>query len=179
MLIPEAPPRVSHPSAERTTAASAMAVFAAARAAPAAAARSGVQHRPRPLARRAVVGPLGRRTPLPSTMTAAGSAFTGRSLVTAAVATTAQWRPVAAGRGNRLDVSCMAHNATPPAQGLFDPANDKDACGVGFVGELSKTPKRSVVTDSLQMLQRMTHRGACGCEENTGACRPRFLCTLV
>eukprot|EP00873_Tetraselmis_striata_P023387 jgi/Tetstr1/443651/TSEL_031644.t1 len=145
-----------------------MAVFAAARAAPAAAARSGVQHRPRPLARRAVVGPLGRRTPLPSTMTAAGSAFTGRSLVTAAVATTAQWRPVAAGRGNRLDVSCMAHNATPPAQGLFDPANDKDACGVGFVGELSKTPKRSVVTDSLQMLQRMTHRGACGCEENTG-----------
>ena len=49
------------------------------------------------------------------------------------------------------------------AQGLFDPGMDKDACGVGFIGELDKQPRRSVVTDALRMLERMSHRGACGC----------------
>ena len=60
-------------------------------------------------------------------------------------------------------------SAVPPAQGLVDPGNDKDACGVGFCGDLSRQPSRSIVTDALKMLARMTHRGACGCEENTGA----------
>lgn len=39
--------------------------------------------------------------------------------------------------------------------GLFNPDNDKDACGVGFVGELSKKPTRSCVKDALEMLVRM------------------------
>lgn len=63
------------------------------------------------------------------------------------------------------------HNGTPEARGLYDPDMDKDACGVGFVGELSREPKRAVITDALKMLDRMTHRGACGCEENTGDLR--------
>lgn len=61
-----------------------------------------------------------------------------------------------------------SHSAIPPAQGLFNPGNDKDACGVGFIAELSKNPTRRTVTESLEMLVRMTHRGACGCEANTG-----------
>jgi len=60
------------------------------------------------------------------------------------------------------------HSDIPEAAGLFNPENDKDACGVGFVGELSKEPTRATVSDALEMLVRMTHRGACGCEENTG-----------
>lgn len=60
------------------------------------------------------------------------------------------------------------HSDVPESQGLFDPANDRDACGVGFVAELSKVPTRKTVKDSLEMLVRMTHRGACGCEPNTG-----------
>jgi glutamate synthase (NADPH/NADH) len=39
--------------------------------------------------------------------------------------------------------------------GLFNPENDKDACGVGFVGELSKRPTRACVKDALEMLVRM------------------------
>jgi hypothetical protein len=39
---------------------------------------------------------------------------------------------------------------------------------VGFVAQLSKGASRSVVADALKMLARMSHRGACGCEENTG-----------
>ncbi len=46
-----------------------------------------------------------------------------------------QWRPGhAPGQSNRLQVLSMAHSAIPEARGLFDPANDKDACGVGFIG---------------------------------------------
>lgn len=78
-----------------------------------------------------------------------------------------RWMPIGPGLGSRL-VLCKAHSAIPPSQGLFDPRNDKDACGVGFVGELSKQPSRKCIKDALMMLQRMTHRGACGCEANTG-----------
>ena len=56
----------------------------------------------------------------------------------------------------------------PEAQGLFNPENDRDSCGVGFVAELSKLPTRKTINDALEMLERMKHRGACGCEENTG-----------
>uniref|UniRef100_UPI001CB90AE2 glutamate synthase 1 [NADH], chloroplastic n=1 Tax=Erigeron canadensis TaxID=72917 RepID=UPI001CB90AE2 len=52
--------------------------------------------------------------------------------------------------------------------GLYDPKFDKDACGVGFVAELSGIPNRNTVTDAIEMLVRMSHRGACGCETNTG-----------
>ncbi|XLS99003.1 hypothetical protein HN51_041738 [Arachis hypogaea] len=52
--------------------------------------------------------------------------------------------------------------------GLYDPKMDKDSCGVGFVAELSGQSSRKTVTDALEMLVRMTHRGACGCEANTG-----------
>ncbi|KAL4421584.1 hypothetical protein ABPG75_010875, partial [Micractinium tetrahymenae] len=75
--------------------------------------------------------------------------------------------PLRAGRGSKLQI-VSKHSAVPEAQGLFNPENDKDACGVGFVAELSKEPKRQTVTEALEMLRRMTHRGACGCETNTG-----------
>ncbi|KHG06490.1 Glutamate synthase [NADH], amyloplastic [Gossypium arboreum] len=52
--------------------------------------------------------------------------------------------------------------------GLYDPSFDKDSCGVGFVAELSGDRTRKTITDALEMLIRMSHRGACGCETNTG-----------
>ncbi len=51
----------------------------------------------------------------------------------------------------RPDVRGKAHEAIPPPQGLFNPDNDRDACGVGFVGELDKKPTRKCVLDSLKM----------------------------
>jgi len=63
---------------------------------------------------------------------------------------------------------CRAHAEVPPAAGLFDPSQDRDACGVGFMCELGRKATRACVDDALTMLVRMTHRGACGCEENTG-----------
>jgi hypothetical protein len=69
-------------------------------------------------------------------------------------------------------VECDAHAQHPPKAGLIANTPEKDACGVGFVGELTKEPSRKCVTDALSMLVRMTHRGACGCEENTGTAAP-------
>ncbi|KAL2650685.1 hypothetical protein R1flu_018813 [Riccia fluitans] len=72
------------------------------------------------------------------------------------------------GREAHLRVQMALSKVPEGQQGLYDPSMDKDSCGVGFVAELSAEPTRSTVTDALEMLVRMAHRGACGCEENTG-----------
>ena len=58
--------------------------------------------------------------------------------------------------------------ATPPAQGLFDPSREHDACGVGFVVHIKGTRSHDIVRKALQVLRNLEHRGACGCEVNTG-----------
>jgi len=56
----------------------------------------------------------------------------------------------------------------PPAQGLYDPQHEKDSCGVGFIAHIKGKPSHQNVLDADQILQAMDHRGACGCEPNTG-----------
>lgn len=56
----------------------------------------------------------------------------------------------------------------PEKQGLYDPAFEKDSCGVGFVAHIKGEPCHQIVLDADHMLQRMEHRGGCGCESNTG-----------
>ncbi|MBS1505022.1 MAG: glutamate synthase large subunit [Bacteroidetes bacterium] len=52
--------------------------------------------------------------------------------------------------------------------GLYDPSFEKDSCGVGFVANIKGRKSHQIVSDALTMLERMEHRGACGCEPNTG-----------
>ena len=59
-------------------------------------------------------------------------------------------------------------NGLPPAQGLYDPRFEHDACGVGFVCHIKGQPSHEIVSNALLMLENMNHRGACGCEENSG-----------
>ncbi len=56
----------------------------------------------------------------------------------------------------------------PAAGGLYDPAYEKDACGVGFIAHIKGHKSHGIVEDAITMLKRMDHRGACGCEANTG-----------
>ncbi|GAB5036611.1 glutamate synthase large subunit, partial [Nannochloropsis oceanica] len=56
----------------------------------------------------------------------------------------------------------------PDKQGLYDPASERDSCGVGLVAQLKKQASRQIVVDANEMLVRMSHRGGCGCEPNTG-----------
>ena len=56
----------------------------------------------------------------------------------------------------------------PSEHGLYDPRNEHDACGVGFVVDLQARKSQRIVSDALQVLENLRHRGACGCEVNTG-----------
>src|SRR4051794_26216654 len=61
----------------------------------------------------------------------------------------------------------LAH--TPPhAQGLYDPANEHDACGVAFVADMHGRRSNAIVRDALTALHNLDHRGASGAEINTG-----------
>jgi glutamate synthase domain-containing protein 2/glutamate synthase domain-containing protein 1/glutamate synthase domain-containing protein 3 len=56
----------------------------------------------------------------------------------------------------------------PPKQGLYDPRFEHDACGVGFVVNIKGEKSHDIVEQALTVLQNLDHRGACGCEENSG-----------
>ncbi len=56
----------------------------------------------------------------------------------------------------------------PLAQGLYDPAYEHDACGVGFVAHVKGVRSHGIVRQALQLLINLLHRGASGCEANTG-----------
>ena len=54
------------------------------------------------------------------------------------------------------------------AAGLYDPRFEHDACGVGFVANIKGVRSHGIVRQGLEVLEKMKHRGACGCENNTG-----------
>ncbi|HEX7375652.1 MAG TPA: glutamate synthase large subunit [Pirellulales bacterium] len=56
----------------------------------------------------------------------------------------------------------------PAREGLYDPANEHDACGVGFVANISGEKRHDIVRSGLQILVNLAHRGACGCDPLTG-----------
>ncbi len=56
----------------------------------------------------------------------------------------------------------------PPKQGLYDPAFEHDACGVGFVVDIKGRKSHKILQNGLQILTNLDHRGACGAETNTG-----------
>ena len=63
----------------------------------------------------------------------------------------------------------QARRSGPPAkQGLYDPQFEHEACGVGFVVNLKGRKSHAIVQQALQVLLNLNHRGACGCEANTG-----------
>jgi len=53
-------------------------------------------------------------------------------------------------------------------KGLYVPSLEKDSCGTGLVAQLDGVKSHQLVIDALTMLENMEHRGACGCEANTG-----------
>src|SRR4051812_29974744 len=65
--------------------------------------------------------------------------------------------------GSGINVTLMQERA-----GLYDPQHEHDACGVGFVVDIKGRRSHTIVTQALQVLINLGHRGACGCEVNTG-----------
>ena len=61
-----------------------------------------------------------------------------------------------------------AQPGMPAKQGLYDPRYEHDACGVGFVVNIKGQKSNAIVAQGLEVLLNLAHRGACGCEPNTG-----------
>ncbi len=59
-------------------------------------------------------------------------------------------------------------NGLPPAQGLYNPAHEHDACGIGFVASIRCQESHDIILKGIQVLINLTHRGACGCDPETG-----------
>jgi glutamate synthase (NADPH/NADH) large chain len=62
----------------------------------------------------------------------------------------------------------MRHRATPPKQGLYDPANEHDACGIGFVAHIKNQKSHDIVRKGLEVLVNLDHRGAVGADPQAG-----------
>ncbi|HWH46575.1 MAG TPA: glutamate synthase large subunit [Burkholderiales bacterium] len=62
----------------------------------------------------------------------------------------------------------MSNPALPARQGLYDPANEHDACGVGFIAHIKGSKSHAIIEQGLQILRNLTHRGAVGADPKAG-----------
>ena len=62
----------------------------------------------------------------------------------------------------------MSQTGLPKQQGLYNPANEHDACGVGFVCHIKNNKSHDIITQGLDMLKNLTHRGAVGADPHAG-----------
>ena len=61
----------------------------------------------------------------------------------------------------------MLHHHLPGPQGMYDPAWEHDACGVGFVADLDGNRRHDVLEMGLAAIANLTHRGAVGADGRT------------
>eukprot|EP00746_Dinoflagellata_sp_MGD_P145901 gnl/MRDRNA2_/MRDRNA2_78462_c0_seq2.p1 gnl/MRDRNA2_/MRDRNA2_78462_c0~~gnl/MRDRNA2_/MRDRNA2_78462_c0_seq2.p1 ORF type:complete len:2196 (-),score=483.92 gnl/MRDRNA2_/MRDRNA2_78462_c0_seq2:357-6944(-) len=69
---------------------------------------------------------------------------------------------------SNMDMAQWDSDWRPQRQGLYDPKNEKDGCGVGFTADMTGIPTRQTVEYALQIIENLDHRGASGCEQETG-----------
>ena len=63
---------------------------------------------------------------------------------------------------------CMSGYGLPQPQGLYEPQREHDACGIGFVADMQGRRSHRIVEQGIEVLVNLTHRGACGCDPETG-----------
>ena len=60
------------------------------------------------------------------------------------------------------------HSVLPPRQGLYDPRNEHDSCGIGFVANIKNVKSHEIIRQGLTILENLTHRGAVGADPKAG-----------
>ncbi|MDI7860510.1 glutamate synthase large subunit [Rhizobiaceae bacterium n13] len=70
--------------------------------------------------------------------------------------------------GTAVGKSAVFPSGLPRKQGLYDPRNEHDACGVGFIAHMKGRKSHQIVRDGLFMLENLTHRGAVGADPLMG-----------
>ena len=72
------------------------------------------------------------------------------------------------GASDALMFRNSADPGVPEARGLYDPALDKDSCGVGFIADIKGRKSHQIVEDGLRILCNLEHRGAVGADPRAG-----------
>ena len=74
------------------------------------------------------------------------------------------------GNGINVPMTTRRNNpqGLPKAQGLYHPAQEHDSCGIGFVANVRGRKSHDIITRGIKVLLNLTHRGACGCDPETG-----------
>jgi len=67
-----------------------------------------------------------------------------------------------------MELCAMSDKFLPQKQGLYDPWFEHDSCGVGFVVNIKGKKSHEIVQGGIKILEHLTHRGACGCDPETG-----------
>lgn len=62
----------------------------------------------------------------------------------------------------------MSKSNYPKQEGLYDPRNEHDACGIGCITNIKGNKSHEIVQKGIQILVNLTHRGATGYDPNTG-----------
>lgn len=71
-------------------------------------------------------------------------------------------------KGKQYGMIKSPYIGLPPKRGLYDPANEKDGCGVGFICDIKGRASREIIEEACNMNCSMAHRGGVGYEKNTG-----------
>jgi len=71
-------------------------------------------------------------------------------------------------KNESIDKKEFCPSGFPEAQGMYDPQNEHDACGVGFICNLHGKKSHDIIHHALEILVRLTHRGAVGSDPLTG-----------
>src|SRR2546422_91382 len=69
---------------------------------------------------------------------------------------------------SRTEGAKPGRTGLPAKQGLYDPQFEHESCGVGFVVNIKGRKSHAIIQQALEVLLNLDHRGACGCEANTG-----------
>ena len=67
-----------------------------------------------------------------------------------------------------MEITMNKYGNLPAKQGLYDPAFEHDSCGVGFVCDVKGRRSNNIVSQALEILNRLSHRGATGADPKTG-----------
>src|ERR1700742_3053849 len=89
-----------------------------------------------------------------------GSEFERETIVTDMLSATADSKPA--------DTARELHTWRPAAEGLYDPSLEKDACGVGFIANIKGKRSHQIVSDAINILCNLEHRGAVGADPRAG-----------
>ena len=84
-----------------------------------------------------------------------GSEFERENIATDALSAASAFKPA-------------EHDGRPPAEGLYDPSLEKDSCGVGFIANIKGKKSHQIVSDAMNILCNLEHRGAVGADPRAG-----------